>query len=297
MPSTSTPNHGSTGEREWTIFVCPECGEIPGHPTFRHRHGGIPSWPGEHVEAVETKVVPASQLDQVREERDTWKGKTEPDISPGDVIAAEPDGAIVLDDGITTWNPARAVAFLLADETRRADKLQARVEELEGQQEAREQVADSGRRHDLKCWPPYFNDVRESRKTFEVRRADRNFGLGDTLILHEFAEGAYTGKICERRVSYVLGGPFAVKFGIATNHVVMGLTDATSPPNGEEAHPGDKSPGSDRDWFADAEKESREKCESGGQRCPECSDTVPTAGRCQSCRSRSTVEIEPGSPT
>lgn len=37
----------------------------------------------------------------------------EPDISPGDVIDAKPDGTITLDDGITTWNPARATAFLI----------------------------------------------------------------------------------------------------------------------------------------------------------------------------------------
>jgi hypothetical protein len=42
-----------------------------------------------------------------------------PDVSPGDVISAEPDGTIVLDDGITTWNPARACSFLLAQLERR----------------------------------------------------------------------------------------------------------------------------------------------------------------------------------
>jgi hypothetical protein len=41
-----------------------------------------------------------------------------PDVSPGDVISAEPDGTIVLDDGITTWNPARACEFLLAQQRR-----------------------------------------------------------------------------------------------------------------------------------------------------------------------------------
>jgi len=34
------------------------------------------------------------------------------DWSAGDVIAAYEDGTIVLDDGITTWNPIRARAFL-----------------------------------------------------------------------------------------------------------------------------------------------------------------------------------------
>jgi hypothetical protein len=36
----------------------------------------------------------------------------QPDWSAGDVIAAYEDGTIVLDDGITTWNPERATQFL-----------------------------------------------------------------------------------------------------------------------------------------------------------------------------------------
>lgn len=41
-----------------------------------------------------------------------WSGGRYPDDSPGDVIAAYPDGTIVLDDGVTTWNPLRALAFV-----------------------------------------------------------------------------------------------------------------------------------------------------------------------------------------
>jgi hypothetical protein len=44
-----------------------------------------------------------------------WSGGDYPDESPGDVIAAEADGTIVLDDSITTWNPKRAAAFFKAD--------------------------------------------------------------------------------------------------------------------------------------------------------------------------------------
>lgn len=39
------------------------------------------------------------------------------DLSAGDVIAAHPDGTIVLDDGITTHNTERAAAFLAAQPT------------------------------------------------------------------------------------------------------------------------------------------------------------------------------------
>lgn len=37
--------------------------------------------------------------------------QSERDWTPGDVIAAYPDGTIVLDDGITTWNDLRAAEW------------------------------------------------------------------------------------------------------------------------------------------------------------------------------------------
>jgi hypothetical protein len=38
--------------------------------------------------------------------------RLEMDLCPGDVIAAYVDGTVVLDDGISIWNPLRALAFL-----------------------------------------------------------------------------------------------------------------------------------------------------------------------------------------
>lgn len=90
--------------------------------------------------AIEMKPHPAgplvrfedhqAELEKVREGRDEARGASEPDISPGDVIAAEPDGTIILDDGITTWNPARATAFLLANEKRRAEAAEKQLGEV-----------------------------------------------------------------------------------------------------------------------------------------------------------------------
>lgn len=60
-----------------------------------------------------SKVEATKRLNEAIEaERARLAHGGEPDISPGGVIAAEPDGTITLDDGITTWNPARATAFL-----------------------------------------------------------------------------------------------------------------------------------------------------------------------------------------
>lgn len=43
------------------------------------------------------------------------------DWSPGDVIHAYEDGTIVLDDSITTYNPARAVDYFLRRAQKRLD--------------------------------------------------------------------------------------------------------------------------------------------------------------------------------
>jgi ribosomal protein L37E len=42
--------------------------------------------------------------------------------------------------------------------------------------------------HSLKTWPEYFEAQRAGRKTFELRRNDRNFQVGDLLVLREWDE-------------------------------------------------------------------------------------------------------------
>ena len=40
--------------------------------------------------------------------------------------------------------------------------------------------------HILKTWPTYWNQVETGEKTFEVRKNDRNFQIGDTVELRRF---------------------------------------------------------------------------------------------------------------
>lgn len=79
------------------------------------------------------------------------------------------------------------------------------------------------KRHELKTWPPYYEEVEAGRKNFELRRNDRGFGEGDTLVLREYAFGKYTGRQCERRVSYLLTG-----YGLEPGYVALGLSDPVS---------------------------------------------------------------------
>lgn len=41
-------------------------------------------------------------------------------------------------------------------------------------------------KHELKIWPQYYCRVEDGSKTFEVRKNDRNFQMGDSVILKEW---------------------------------------------------------------------------------------------------------------
>lgn len=76
--------------------------------------------------------------------------------------------------------------------------------------------------HELKTWNEYFEEVFMGHKTFEVRKADRPFAKGDTLILKEWNPKTeqYTGREMAIGVSYVLEGG---QFGVEKGFVVMAI--------------------------------------------------------------------------
>ena len=63
--------------------------------------------------------------------------------------------------------------------------------------------------HQLKTWPEFFEKVWVGEKTFEVRKDDRDFQVGDTLDLAEWNPQTkqLTGRNMCVRVSYILRDP------------------------------------------------------------------------------------------
>ena len=79
-----------------------------------------------------------------------------------------------------------------------------------------------GKTHELKTWPSYYNAIVNGVKHFEVRKADRPFKVGDTLLLREYNPNneQYTGACVTREISYILqGGQFRIEAG----YVGLGL--------------------------------------------------------------------------
>ena len=58
--------------------------------------------------------------------------------------------------------------------------------------------------HQLKVREEYFEALVSGKKTFEVRKNDRNFKVGDFLALNEFDGLATTGRTILFNVSYIL---------------------------------------------------------------------------------------------
>jgi len=85
--------------------------------------------------------------------------------------------------------------------------------------------------HSLKTDPEVFAALRERRKSFEIRKDDRGFQVGDELLLvetefsgAEMAAGAplrSTGNVEVRRVTYILSG-----YGLEPGWVIMSVVPA-----------------------------------------------------------------------
>ena len=76
--------------------------------------------------------------------------------------------------------------------------------------------------HKLKTWAEYFKVIINGSKTFELRKNDRDFKVGDRLDLMEYdpKTQSFTGNHCQRFVSYIIGdNPFVNLNG----YVILGL--------------------------------------------------------------------------
>lgn len=75
------------------------------------------------------------------------------------------------------------------------------------------------KKHQLKIQPEYFLEVCKRIKTFEIRKNDRDFKVGDVLLLKEYNPNteSYTGRVVERRITYI------TNFAQQDNHVVMAI--------------------------------------------------------------------------
>jgi hypothetical protein len=81
--------------------------------------------------------------------------------------------------------------------------------------------------HEIKTHPTYFDAVRRGDKTFEIRKNDRGYRVGDRLLLCEFDPefNRFTGNTVEREVTYIVQGVF----GLPDDVCVMSIEPTDRP--------------------------------------------------------------------
>ena len=75
--------------------------------------------------------------------------------------------------------------------------------------------------HELKIFPKYFNEVQSHNKRFELRKDDRDYRVGDWILLKEFENGSYTGRRCGYFcITYILRN--CSEYGLADGYCIIG---------------------------------------------------------------------------
>lgn len=85
--------------------------------------------------------------------------------------------------------------------------------------------------HKLKILTDNFKDVVGRRMTYQLRKDDRDFSLGDILYLQEFQDGYFTGRAQVCKVNHIVRHGE----GIAKDYVLLNikLLSAHIPVEGE----------------------------------------------------------------
>lgn len=79
--------------------------------------------------------------------------------------------------------------------------------------------------HTVKCWPEYFDAIKDGRKTFDLRVDDRDYQVGDDMVQEEFKVhiGTYSGREFRCKITYVARGEQFERFGLKPGFACLGI--------------------------------------------------------------------------
>lgn len=75
-------------------------------------------------------------------------------------------------------------------------------------------------RHEIKIRPEYYKAVIAGMKTFELRKNDRQYEVGDEVKLMKWDEDGFTGRYYTITITYVLKD--VPEFGLADGYCIFG---------------------------------------------------------------------------
>ena len=80
--------------------------------------------------------------------------------------------------------------------------------------------------HNLKITLRYYYDIDFGKKTFEIRKNDRDYKVGDELVLDPYDDGYYMPKVSEefvKRAGLLCKVTYITDYAQQDNYVVLGF--------------------------------------------------------------------------
>ena len=78
-----------------------------------------------------------------------------------------------------------------------------------------------GKKVKKKILPEYFEEVRKHHKTFEIRKDEDDFQVGDIIDLYEWDGEKFTGRHTKREITYILRN--APKYGLMEGYCILAI--------------------------------------------------------------------------
>lgn len=75
--------------------------------------------------------------------------------------------------------------------------------------------------HELKIKPEYFQAVWNGQKRAELRKDDRDYKVGDLLVLKEWDGEKHTGSVVAVRVTHILRN--CPEYGLADGYCILSI--------------------------------------------------------------------------
>lgn len=94
--------------------------------------------------------------------------------------------------------------------------------------------------HKVKSWSHFFDAIKEGKKLHDLRKLDRDYKVGDTLVLQRYdnINGEYTGEEVEVEITYITSNKVPCAFSSSAldkNYGIFSLKLKPSPIAGHEA--------------------------------------------------------------
>ena len=192
-------------ERIWDVFGDePEEETMEGVTEAEHERTD-----SEHEREVE-ELAAEPQRDSRVEREDPERGEHEQERTGQPDPKVEEPEKTVISPAKKTEEKEETVPEIIESETEIEEsvpKIMENVVEIEEDvPEISENVIETEVKvtHQIKLGAEFFDDAAAGRKSFELRKNDRNYKEGDMLEMEEIKDGKKTGRKCSKRIVYMM---------------------------------------------------------------------------------------------